>query len=69
MEYTAIYQKQGDSYLGWVEEVPGVNTQGATLAETKENLKEALTLVLEVSKEMLERDRPPGDVIREKLAM
>ena len=49
MQFTAIYQKQGKWYLGWVEEIPGVNTQGKTLAETKLNLKEALGLILEVN--------------------
>ena len=46
MQCTAVYQKQGDWYLGWVEEIPGVNTQGKTLKEVKENLKEALEMVL-----------------------
>ena len=45
MSFTAVYQKRGKWFLGWVEEVPGVNTQGATLAETKRNLKEALVMV------------------------
>jgi len=36
--------------LGWVEEIPGVNTQGKTLKETKENLQEALTLILETNR-------------------
>ncbi len=47
MSFTAVYQKQGKWFLGWVEEIPGVNTQGKTLKEAKENLKEALTLVVE----------------------
>ena len=49
-QFTAIYRKSGKWYLGWVEEIPGVNTQGKTLKETKENLKEALLLVLETNK-------------------
>ncbi len=47
MQCTAVYQKRGRKYVGWVEEIPGVNTQGKTLAETKRNLKEALGLVLD----------------------
>ena len=47
--FTAVYQKQGNWYLGWIEEIPGVNTQGKTLKEAKENLKEALELVLAVN--------------------
>lgn len=48
--FTAVYKKQGEWYLGWVEEIPGVNTQGKTLKETKNNLKEALFLVLETNR-------------------
>lgn len=49
-QFTAIYKKQGKWYLGWVEEIPGVNTQGRTLKEAKDNLKEALSLILEANK-------------------
>lgn len=47
---TAVYKKSGKWYLGWIEEIPGVNTQGKTLQEAKENLKEALFLILETNK-------------------
>ena len=47
--FTAVYKKRGKWYLGWVEEIPGVNTQGKTLIEAKENLREALTLIYEFS--------------------
>ncbi len=53
-EFTAVYKKSGKWYLGWVEEIPGVNTQGRTLKETKENLKEALSLILETNKKITE---------------
>ncbi len=69
MRYNAVYQKHGKWYLGWIEEVPGVNTQGSTLAEAKENLKEALMLVLEVGKKILEEERPRGRMIRERIAI
>lgn len=69
MNYTAVYQKHGKWYLGWVEEIPGVNTQGKTLAEAKANLKEALSLALEVGKELIEKERPRGKVIRARLAV
>lgn len=42
---TAIYKKTGKWYSCWIEEIPGVNTQGKTLKEAKENLKEALLLI------------------------
>lgn len=69
MQCTAVYQKHGDWYLGWVEEVPGVNTQGKTLKEAKENLKEALEMILEVNRMMVEKDRPRGKVIRQRLTV
>ncbi|MDP2676482.1 MAG: type II toxin-antitoxin system HicB family antitoxin [bacterium] len=48
-EFTAVYQKKGKWTIAWVEEVPGVNTQGRTQKEAKENLKEALQLILETN--------------------
>lgn len=46
-QFTAVYMKRGKWYVGYVEEIPGVNTQGRTLAAAKRNLKEALELVLD----------------------
>ena len=48
-EFTAIFKKTKGWYTGWVEEIPGVNTQGKTLEKARENLKEALSLVLETN--------------------
>lgn len=61
-EFTAVYQKHGKWTLAWIEEIPGVNTQGHTLKEAKENLKEALQMVLEANRaltlgKMLEETR------------
>lgn len=50
--FTATYKKDGKWYIGWIEEIPGVNTQGKTLKEAKENLKEALYLILSVNRAM-----------------
>lgn len=49
-QFTAVYKKRGARYLDWIEEIPGVNTQGKTLKEAKDNLKEALLLILETNK-------------------
>ena len=68
-EFTAVYKKSGKWYLGWVEEIPGVNTQGETLKETKENLKEALLLILETNKLMDKKGISKGKVIREHLSV
>lgn len=48
-EFTAIYQKHGKWVSAWIEELPGVNTQGHTKKEARENLKEALQLILETN--------------------
>lgn len=54
-QFTAVYMKKGKWYVGYVEEIPGVNTQGKTLAEAKRNLKEALELVLEANRRIAHR--------------
>ncbi len=65
-QFTAIYKKHGKWFSAWVEEIPGVNTQGRTLKEAKENLKEALLLVIEVNRAM-SRKETTGQIIREPL--
>ena len=45
---TAVFEKVGNEYIGHIEEIPDVNTQGATLEEVKENLQVALDMVMEV---------------------
>ena len=54
-QFTAVYMKRGKWYIGYVEEVSGVNTQGKTLAEAKKNLKEALIMVLEANRDIAHR--------------
>jgi predicted RNase H-like HicB family nuclease len=51
-EFTAIIQKKGAWYVAWVEEIPGVNTQGKTLAEARRNIKDALRLILEENRQI-----------------
>lgn len=65
---TAVFQKSGDWWAAYVEEMPGVNTQGATLAEARENLKEALGMMIEVNRELARREAP-ADCIREQLEL
>lgn len=49
MEFTAVYIEVPEGYVAFVEELPGANTQGATLDEARENLREAVELVLEAN--------------------
>jgi len=67
-EFTAVYKKTGRWFSAWVEEIPGVNTQGKTRKEAIENLREALTLVLSVNKEISSKGSKRG-VYRELLSM
>ncbi len=53
---TAIFQKSPYGYVGYVEELPGANTQGNTLEETKSNLIEAVQLILELNRQIAEED-------------
>ena len=64
--FTAVFQKSDGWWAAYVEEVPGVNTQGKTLEEARKNLKEALLLVLETNRELARRHEPQ-DCIREKI--
>lgn len=68
-KFTAVYKKSGTWYLGWVEEVPGVNTQGRTLAEVRKNLEEALALILETNQLLTQRAMPRGKSIREPISV
>ena len=65
--FTAVFQQVGDWWTGYVEELPGANTQGATLEEARENLKEAVELILEANRELARREVAGKTVIRESL--
>jgi predicted RNase H-like HicB family nuclease len=70
MEYTAIFKKQSNgTYFAQCEQVPGAMTQGSTIEEAKENLKEALALVLEVEKDLCKRRNMGEKMVRRKLEM
>lgn len=64
-EFTAIYQKHGKRTIAWIEEIPGVNTQGRTKKEAQENLREALALILAANRRLSRKYR--GDFEREPL--
>ena len=62
---TAVFQKSPYGYIGYVEELPGANTQGNTLEETKMNLIEAVQLVLEANRQIAEEDIKGIEIIKE----
>ena len=67
LQFTAVFRKVPEGYIGFVEELPGANTQGATLEEARANLQEAVALVLEANRTLAQEDAPGDDVIRESL--
>lgn len=66
-KFTAVYERDGEWWIGFVEELPGANTQGRTLDEARENLVEAVHLVLEANREIARREMVGRDVIREEI--
>ncbi len=69
MTLTAVFQKVPEGYIGFVEELPGANTQGATLEEARENLVEAVGLILDANRTLAEESIRGQDVIREPLEL
>ena len=67
LQLTAVFRKVPEGYIGFVEELPGANTQGATLEEARTNLREAATLVLEANRMLAREDATGPGVIREPL--
>jgi predicted RNase H-like HicB family nuclease len=69
LSLTAVFVEDPEGgYSAYIEEIPGVNTQGETLEEVRENLKDALSMILEANKELAERNLLPGrKSIKEKI--
>jgi predicted RNase H-like HicB family nuclease len=67
-QFTAVYKKRGEYYIGWVEEIPGVNTQGKNRSEVKENLREALALIFETNR-LLTKKENGRCIIREPITI
>ncbi|KAB2833422.1 MAG: type II toxin-antitoxin system HicB family antitoxin [Candidatus Brocadia sp.] len=65
IKLTAVFQKVPEGYIGFVEELPGANTQGATLEEVRGNLEEAVQLVLDANRQLAEESLQGQDVIKE----
>jgi len=69
MKLTAVYMKVPEGYVAFVEELPGANTQGATLEEARANLEEAAAMVLDANRELSEQSLEGAEVIREALVL
>ena len=49
MRFTTVYKKVTEGYIGFIQELPGANTQGKTIEETRANLQEAIEMTLEAN--------------------
>ena len=67
LQFTAVFRRVPEGYIGFVEELSGANTQGATLEEVRVNLREAVALVLEANRTLAQETTNGKDVIRETL--
>ena len=66
MKLTAVFRKVPEGYIGFVEELPGANTQGKTLEEARVNLQEAIEMTLEANRILAEESLgEEHEVIRE----
>jgi predicted RNase H-like HicB family nuclease len=69
MDYqiTAIYHKVREGYVAFVEELPGASSQGATLEEARENLREAIEMVIDANRTISGQELGGAKVIREPI--
>ena len=65
--FTAVFKRVPEGYIAYVEELPGANTQGATLEEARASLREAVELVLDANRELSRGELDDANVIREEL--
>ena len=66
LELSAVFCKVPEGYIGFVEELPGANTQAPTIEEARTNLREAALLVLEANRSLVGEELS-GEILREPL--
>jgi predicted RNase H-like HicB family nuclease len=69
MDLTAVFRKVPEGYIGWVEELPGANTQGDTLEAARTNLEEAIQLVIDANRMLSQVDATGESLIRERVSV
>ncbi len=67
--FTGIFEKANGWYIGYVEELPGANAQGKTMEEARENLCEAIELILKSNRELAEKELVGKEVIHEEITV
>ena len=69
MSLTAVFMKVPEGYIGFVEELPGANTQGETLEDARANLNEAVAMVVDANCALSAESVDGAEVIRENLIL
>jgi predicted RNase H-like HicB family nuclease len=69
LELTVVFEAVPEGYIAFVPELPGANTQGATLDEARSNVQEAIALVLEANRVFAEESIEGRTVLRERLGI
>ena len=69
LKLTKVFQKVPEGFIGFVEELPGANTQGETLEEVRANLEEAILLIFEANRSLAEERLQGQEVIREAVSL
>lgn len=68
--FTAVFQEAAEGgYIAFIEELPGANTQGATLAEARENLRQAVQLILDANRRIALKGLDESRIIREPIVI
>lgn len=65
LRFAVVFEEVAEGCIAYVEELPGVNAQGATLDEARESLEEAIQLVLDANRSLAAEQLGSGKVIRE----
>jgi len=67
-DFTLVVVKEGEWYAGFIKEIPGANAQGKSIEEVKENIKEALEMILESNeKHMFDDLKIKPELVKEEL--
>jgi len=68
-QYTGVFERVGEWWIGYAEELPGCNVQERTQAEARESLKEAIQLIVHANRELARREAEGHQVVREPVAV
>jgi predicted RNase H-like HicB family nuclease len=66
-KFTAVFEQAGDYWIAYVEELPGANTQGRSLEKARENLKDAVKVIIKANRELARRESEGRPTIKEEI--